>query len=92
MDAVDEPHIMEVDEESQWNIHEPHIAEKLRFVDGKNLHDRFQLNDQTIIDQHVESQWFLESVALVIDGNCYLLYSRNVLKGASIYSQNTHIQ
>jgi len=80
VDAVDEPHIMEVDEKSQWNIHEPHIAEKLRFVNGKNLRDRFKLNDQTIIDQHVESKRFFESVALVIDRNCYLLCGGNVLK------------
>jgi hypothetical protein len=42
---------IEVDDQTQGDIQQFHVAEQLRFVDGMNFMDRFDLGKQTPLDQ-----------------------------------------
>jgi hypothetical protein len=58
---------VEVDEEADRDVQELHVAEKLGFVDGKHLFDRFEFDQEAVFDEEVEAEWFFEGVALVLD-------------------------
>ena len=40
---------VEIDDQSQWNIKQFHVAEQLSFVDRKNLLDRFYFDKQALV-------------------------------------------
>ena len=51
MDAVFEYDLVEIDQKTQRFIQESHVAKQLSFVNWKDLFDRLEFNDQTIVNQ-----------------------------------------
>ena len=66
-DAIRELRLVEVDDETDRDVEQPHIAEELRLVNGQNLLRTLEFEQQAVIDEHVKAQWFLEHEALVLD-------------------------
>ena len=65
-DAVFEYDLVEIDQKTQWFIQESHVAEQLSLVNWKDLLDCLELNDQTIVNQHVKTKWFFKRRTLCI--------------------------
>jgi hypothetical protein len=78
VDAVFEADLVEVDEEAEWDVHEPHVAEKLGAVDGENLLNGFELDEEGVGDQEVEAEGFLEGDAFVFDSDDLLAAGRDL--------------
>ena len=64
MDAVNEFYLMKVNEQSNRDIEQLHVAEKLDFVDGQHLLNRFELQQQAALHQDIEPERFLENESL----------------------------
>ena len=73
---------MEIDDQSQWNIKQFHVAEQLSFRDRKNLSGGFQLDKQGFVNQQIEAEWLLAPKLLV--PNNYLCYLRGLLFNQSL--------
>jgi hypothetical protein len=71
---------MEVDDEPDRNIEQFHVAEELSLVDGDDVLDTLQFEQQAPINQHVESQRFIEHKAFVFDLNDALVDCGDVLQ------------
>jgi hypothetical protein len=66
VDAVFEYDLVEIDQKTQWFIQESHVAKQLSLVNWKDLLDCLELNDQTIVNQHVKTKWFFKRRTLCI--------------------------
>jgi len=55
----------EIDEKTQRNVEELHVTEKLGFMDGCDLFDRFYFNEYTPLNQDIEAQWLFFNETLV---------------------------
>jgi len=64
-------------EQPQRSIQELHIAEELRFAKRMQCFNCLQLHEQTVIDEDVKAQWFIEDKSLVFDANYFLRDARN---------------
>ena len=69
MDAVFEHDLVEIDQQTQRFVQEFHVAEQLSLVDWKDLLDCLKLNNQTIANQDVQTEWLLKNEAFVFDRN-----------------------
>jgi len=63
---------MEVDEEAYGNIQQLHVAEQLGLVDGENGLDRFDFDQDAVVNQQIEAERFLTGEALVFDDDLLL--------------------
>jgi len=69
---------VKVHEETDGDIQELHVTEELGLVDGKDVFDRFEFDQKTVVDEEVEAEWLFEGVALVLDGNDLLANAGNL--------------
>ena len=76
MDAVLEHDLVEIDQQTQRFIQEFHVAEQLRLVDWKDLLDSLKLNNQTIVNQDIQTEWLLKKEAFVFDRNDQFILCR----------------
>jgi hypothetical protein len=67
VDAVFEHDLVEIDQQTQRFVQEFHVAEQLRLVDWKDLLDSLKLNNQTIVNQDIQTKWLLKNEAFVGD-------------------------
>jgi hypothetical protein len=67
VDSVFEDEFAIVDQKSEWDIEEPHVAQKLGLVDGEDLLDALVFNEDAAIDQQVKAQRLFERDSLVFD-------------------------
>lgn len=65
MDSIDESHFIEVDEKPNRDIEELHVAQKLRFVNGKDFCHRLGFDEYASFDKYIQSKIFLFNKALV---------------------------
>lgn len=72
MDSISEFHFVEVDEKPDRHIQQLHVTHKLGFVDRENGLHRFGFNQNTLINQQIEAEWFFTSKAFVRDGDLLL--------------------
>jgi len=56
---------VEVDEETEWQAREPEVGEDLGFVHGEQVLDRFDLDENLLINDHVELKPPLDRRTLV---------------------------
>jgi len=47
---------MEIDEQSEWNIEQFHVAQQLRLMDRKNLFNGFYFDKQAIVNQQIKAE------------------------------------
>ena len=78
MDTVFEYDLVEVDQKTQWFIQESHVAKQLSLVNWKDLLDCLELNDETIVNQHVKTKWFFEDKPFVFDWNAQFVFGWDV--------------
>jgi hypothetical protein len=74
VDTVFEYDLVEVDQKTQWFIQESHVAKQLSLVNWKDLLDCLELNDETIVNQHVKTKWFFEDNPFVFDWNAQFVF------------------
>ena len=72
MDAVDELHLVEVDEEADGNVQQLHVAEELRLVNWQDLLRSFGFHQDAVFNQHVEAERLLSSEPFVLDLHGFL--------------------
>jgi hypothetical protein len=65
VDSINQLHFVEVDEQSEWNVQELHVAQKLRLMDGQDFLHRFEFDEPAAFDEHVESERFIEDQTFV---------------------------
>jgi len=78
VDTVFEYDLVEVGQKTQWFIQESHVAKQLNLVNWKDLLDCLELNDETIVNQHVKTKWFFEDKAFVFDWNAQFVFGWDV--------------
>jgi hypothetical protein len=64
---------VEVHHQSQRDVQELHVAQKLGFVDRMHFLDGFDFDQEAVLDEQVESQFFDEHEAFVINLDLVLL-------------------
>ena len=64
----------EVNEKSDWDVHEFHVAHELGFVDRENLFDGFGFNKYFVFDEDIKPKRFLPLKAFVGYSYCSLRF------------------
>ena len=67
MDAVHQLKLMEVDEKTYRDVQQLHVTQQLGLMDRQDLLDRFEFEQQAILDQNIKPKWLFEDKALVFD-------------------------
>ena len=78
MDAVLEHDLVEIDQQTQRFIQEFHVAEQLCLVYWMDLLDSLKLNNQTIVNQDIQTEWLLKNEAFVFDWNDQFVLCRYI--------------
>lgn len=65
--AVNELEFVEVDDQTEGNIQQFHVAQQLGLMDWQYLLNTLKLKQQTTLDQNVKSQRFIKDQTLVLD-------------------------
>ena len=71
---------MEVDQESQWDVQQLHVADELRLMNRRDFPHSLQLYQQTRFDQDVELQALLKHDTLVLDPDVLLFDGAKALQ------------
>ena len=65
---------MKIDDQSQWNIEQFHVAQKLRWMDRKNLFNGFYFDKQATVNQQIKAEGLLPAKLLVPDDYLVLVF------------------
>jgi len=68
---------MKVDQQSDWNIQQLHVTEKLRLARRMQSVDSLQLDEQTVVNEEVKPQRFVKNKTFVFYSNDFLRGGRN---------------
>src|SRR5262245_57914539 len=66
-EASSENERIEVDQQSDWNLRKPQVGDHLRFVDGQEALDGFELDQDASADDDVDTIGALQPNSLVVD-------------------------
>ena len=78
--TVGESDFVEVDQESQWDLQQLHVADELRLMNRRDFPHSLQLYQQTRFDQDVELQALLKHDTLVLDPDVLLFDGAQALQ------------
>ena|SRR5579859_3911968 len=70
-------HFVEVDDQTQRNVQQLHVAKKLSLMNGQNLLNTFEFQQKAVFRQYIKSEWFVENQTLVLDSDNALIHSAN---------------
>jgi hypothetical protein len=65
--AVGQSYLMEIENQSERHVEQFYIAHELGLVDGYDLLDGFDFNQQAVLDKQVEAKRLLSRETLVVD-------------------------
>lgn len=78
-DSIFKTDFAEVDQQPETTITQSQLSENLFAMDGGESFDRFQFNDDLILDQKVSAETFVKNEFIIVDGNCDLSLDPNSL-------------
>ena len=69
MNARSELQFIEIDDETDGDVEQFHVAEKLGFVNGEHLDDGFRFDENAVFDEEVETQRFFSGEPFVVNND-----------------------